>query len=251
MTIDWPVKAPTHPSTAATTLEFLRRSQQALLHAGITLAPATFDELVAVNERNSDTWAPLFPSYHPAFSRLHADNAICLFGRDQTGDVVSTQVARLFDWPLTNYRIEAESLRLVYDDPARDAAPHEKCIVTAASADRLHGRIVYTGGVWYRPDYRGRGLQAIVARIARALGVALWNIDFAVANVAEPTIRRGFHLRIGHRNVEWSVNFLNTRLGSFNSALLWMNRSDVIDDLAQFSARHFPEIDSVVMDRVP
>ena len=250
MTINWPIKASTLPGTPSSIYVFLDSAQHALMRGGINLAPATFDELVAVNERNSDTWAPLFPTYHPAFSRLRDGNAICLFGRDQSGDVISTQVARLFDWSLTNYRTEAETLRLVYDDPGRDAAPHEKCIVTAASAERLRGRIAYTGGVWYRPDYRGRGLQAIVARIARALGVVLWNIDFAVANVAEPTIRRGFHQRIGHCHIEWSVNFLNTRLGSFNSALLWMDRGEIVDDLAQFSARQLPQTDSAVKDSV-
>lgn len=244
MTITWPIEASTHPATPSSTHNFLGRARHALAHLGVNLSPATFDELVAVNEQNSDTWAPLFPTYHPSFCRLSAGNAICLLGRNDSGDVISTQVARLFDWSLTSYRTEAETLRLMYDDPHRDAVLHEKCIVTAASADRLRGRIAYAGGVWYRPDYRGRGLQAIIARIARALGIALWNIDFAIANVAEPTIRRGFHQRIGFRHVEWSVNFLNTRLGSFNSALLWMDRSEVINDLVEFSDRQLSRVDS-------
>lgn len=229
---------------------FLLQAETAIRDRGVVLSFAPFDDLVRINHQNRPTWAPLLPTFHPAYCRLDQSNSFCIVGRDQAGDIVSTQAARKFDWQGTDFKAEAESLRMLYDDPAKDALPGERCIVTAPGARTIAGRIAYMGGVWYRPDFRGRGLQAIVARIARAYAVGLWNIDFAIANVAEANFERGFHIQIGHTHVEWAADFLNGHPGTYRAALLWMRCSEILDDLAAVSVSPVAEIDRFVKHRV-
>lgn len=229
---------------------FLLRAEAAIRDRGVLLSFASFDDLVRINHQNLSTWAPLLPTFHPAYCHLDQGNSFCMIGRNQAGDIVSTQAARKFDWQRTDFKAEAESLRMLYDDPDKGALPGERCIVTAPGARVIAGRIAYMGGVWYRPDFRGRGLQAIVARIARAYAVGLWNIDFAVANVAEANFARGFHIQIGHTHVEWAADFFNGRPGTYRAALLWMRCSEVLDDLAAVSGSAVAEIDRFVKHRV-
>ena len=91
-----------------------------LRERGVSPAFAGMADLVAVNRANSDSWAPLWSGFNPAFSNLTPDNSFCILGCNREGDVVAAQAARFLDWPGTNYHTEAESLRLMYADPAPD-----------------------------------------------------------------------------------------------------------------------------------
>lgn len=124
---------------------FFLRADAAARARGIELSFAPFDELVAVNRRNSDTWRPLVTVFDPTFGALHPENCFALLGRDHSGAVVATQAARLFDWTNTNFADEATSLRLFYPDPSADKLPAERIDVTAPNARELFGRVAYSG----------------------------------------------------------------------------------------------------------
>ena len=53
-------------------------------------------------------------------------------------------------------------------DPETQALPDETCNVTAEATKFVKGRVVFSGGGWYRPDYRKRWLSGILPRISRA-----------------------------------------------------------------------------------
>jgi hypothetical protein len=210
------------------------KAEQAARDRGVELSFATMQELAEVNRKNRVSWVPLFSGFDPALNRFSEHDTLCIFGRNEHGEVVATQAARLYDWPNTNYREEAISLRLLYSDPDRSKLPNEHCEVTAVAARGLTGRIVYSGGAWYRPDYRGRGLVEILPRIARALAYTRWNADCTVTMMAEALVRKGVARRTGHKNIEWDVRFINTRSGTIRFALLWTKREEMLEDLEAF-----------------
>jgi hypothetical protein len=105
---------------------------------------------------------------------LTDDKGYVLFERDRHGDVVATSSAKWLDWSQSNFKIEAESLRFFYSNPERDQAPGESCVVTALDATKITGRVLHTGGAWYRPDMRGRQLAWIIPRTGRADAGMRW-----------------------------------------------------------------------------
>ena len=151
-----------------------------LRERGVMLAFADMPQLLVVNAANSDSWAPLWSGFNPAFSYLTPDNSFCILGYDRHGAVVATQAARFLDWPDTTYQREAESLRLMYADPEASKLPGEQCRVTALAARGVTGRVVNTGAGWYRRDFRGKGLVSLLPRMARALAYTRWGTDCSV-----------------------------------------------------------------------
>src|ERR1700693_5852964 len=93
---------------------FLRYADALNRAQGVVLSFATLEELQDVNERNAESWKPLFPAFNPKLNTIPPDQAFCLLGRNADGEVVSAQAARLFTWEGTNLRQEAESLRWFY-----------------------------------------------------------------------------------------------------------------------------------------
>ncbi len=205
-----------------------------LRERGVSLAFASMSDLVAVNQANSDSWAPLWSGFNPAFSNLTPDNSFCILGYDRRGDVVTTQAARFLDWPDTNYQREAESLRLAYADPAASKLPGEQCKVSALAARGVTGRVVNTGAAWYRRDYRGTGLVSLLPRMARALAYTRWATDCSVTMMAEPVVRGNVFPMTGYCNLEWDVRMFNSRGQIPRFAFLWSKRDEMLDDLTQF-----------------
>lgn len=205
-----------------------------LRERGVTLGFAGMHELVAVNQANADSWAPLWSGFNPAFSNLTPDNSFCILGYDRHGDVVATQAARLLDWPDTNYQQEAESLRLMYADPEASKLPGEHCKVTALAARGVTGRVVYSGAGWYRRDYRGKGLVALLPRTSRALAYTRWDSDCTVTMMAEPVVKGGVFQRSGYRNLEWDIRMFGSRGRIPRFALSWSKRDEMLEDLDEF-----------------
>lgn len=191
-----------------------------------------FDALLAVNEANRAHWHPLAPSFDPRHGAVHPGNGFWIRGRTDEGDTVLTHVIRHFQMTDTTLAAELESLRLFYRDPQRQAQPHETCCVKVAAARQIRGSVVYSGGTWFRPDIRGRGLASIVPRLARSIALARWNTDFAFSLVACPLVEKGLARRYGFRLVERGVDWRNSSAGShIEFALVWIGQDDFLFDL--------------------
>jgi hypothetical protein len=210
------------------------KAEDAARQQGVFLSFATFDELLQANQANSATWLPIVTTFDCRYSELDASAAFCILGRNQAGDVVACQAARLFDWQDTNFSEEAQSLRLFYKDPPQTKLPHEQCRVSAIAARGASGRVLYSGGAWYRPDFRGKGLVECLPRIARAYAHTLWNIDCTVTLMAEAVVRGGVFPRNGYRNIEWAVDLIGSRLGDMHAAFLWIKKEEMLEDLGDF-----------------
>ena len=187
-----------------------------------------------MNKANRDSWRPLLPHYDPEMSEITDDNSLCMLGRDAKGDVVLTQVARYFNWTDTNLHDEIINLRLFYKDPPRMSQPTEAAFVYAPMAKNIKGRVAFTGGLWCRPDYRGKGLPGISPRIARCIAIARWNVDTACTIIAPEVHQRGVAQRGAYHNVEWGVRLVNNPFGTLNMALLWATRDEMVADFEHY-----------------
>jgi hypothetical protein len=205
-----------------------------LRERGLSLAFGDMADLVAVNRANSDSWAPLWSGFDPAFSHLTPDNSFCILGYDRHGTVAATGAARFLDWQDTTYRREAESLRLMYADPEAAKLPGEQCRVTALAARGVTGRVANTGAGWYRRDFRGKGLVSLLPRMVRALAYTRWATDCSVTMMAEPVVRGNVFPHTGYCNLEWDVQMLNSRGRIPRFAFLWSKPDEMLQDLAEF-----------------
>ena len=216
---------------------------------GLTLSFADMGELVKVNEENRDSWLPLFPTYDVRHNAIADDEAFCILGRDRHGKVVATHSGRLFDLRGTNFHELAESLRLMYAQPERSKRPGETCEVTAKTARTVSGRVVFSGAAWYHPDYRGKQLSTIIPILSRAYAYAHWNMDYIVAMMSEGVVAGGMTRRTGYTHVDWDIRVTNSPLGNLRFAFMWMQSSQLLNDVARFIARFEPETRDLLAKR--
>ena len=207
---------------------------------GVTLSFGSLQELSEANRGNSDSWRPLVPVFDEALSGVTPETVFVLIGRDKGGQVVATQAARLYDWPETSLKDEANSLRMFYADSVAASVRGDRCEITAPVAEKITGRVVFSGGVWYRPDFRGKDLATILPRISRAYAFTRWNSDFTIGWMADAVIAGGMAERVGYTKLEHScIELVASPLGEVRCALGWMQPDELLADLA------------AIMDRVP
>jgi hypothetical protein len=214
---------------------FLWLGEEEAQRRGISLAFAAFDELLAVNEQNRQSWRPLVGVFDPRLNMLEPSSSYCILGRDQRGEVVSAQAARLYDWRTTNFYDEATSLRFIYQNPEQNKRPGEGIRVTAKEAKNLRGRVVFSGAGWYRRDHRNTGLSTVLPRVSRACAMTLRDPDWVMTLMAEPVFRGGFAQRGGFTRSSSSVQWTNSGLGDVDLVLVWMTAEEAYSDLAAAS----------------
>ena len=122
---------------------FFAMADYALREVGLDMTFGTFEDLVRVNAANADSWKPLITTFDPAYGLLADENAFVLVGRDKRGEPVTIQAMRCFDWRGSSFKVEAESLRLFFADPAAMARKGEQCWVTAPSAGTITGLVAF------------------------------------------------------------------------------------------------------------
>jgi hypothetical protein len=215
--------------------DFLRQAEAAAHERGVSLSLAPLDALMAINRANSATWHPLLPTFDPAIGGATPDTSFAILGRNADGEVVATQAARLFVWQNTTLAEEYAALRMSYADPKASAAPGEVCRFTAPCGVHITGRVLYSGGAWYRQDYRGRLLSVIMPRIGRALAYAQWQVDYVVGMMSDGVVAGGMAERCGFTNVEDGVQLWNSSMAPFiHGFVVWMPAQELLEDLQRF-----------------
>jgi hypothetical protein len=228
---------------------FFRHADTAAHALGVTLSFAEMAELIEVNEQNRDSWLPLFPTYDVRCNSIGPDDAFCIVGRDERGNVVATHAGRLFNLKLSNFHDLAQSLHLMYDHPDRSKRPGETCKVTAKAAHSIAGSVVFSGAAWYHPSYRGRGLSRIVPILSRAYAFTHWNLDYLVAMMSEGVVRGGMTERTGYTNIDWDISVSNSPLGDVRFAFMWMEPHQLLQDVAKFVVRSERQTPDALLQR--
>jgi hypothetical protein len=232
---------------------FFLRADTAARERGVTLSFGTFEELIEINARNSDSWKKLSTLYDVSVcpQGLAPERAFVIFGRDGRGEVVATHAARIFDLDQETLYDLATSLRMIYDDPARMKRPTERCEVTASIAKTMRGKLLMNGAVWYHPAYRKRQLSKIIPRISRSYAYTRWKIDNSMGLVMEGPTKGGVIDSLGYPNRQWDLKFIDSSLGAgaFSCCLAWMDADQLLEDLADWLGGFGAQVYSGVDDR--
>ena len=219
---------------------------------GITLSFAPMQDLIDINRANPESWRPILPLFDPASGGITDDNSFCILGHNPEGEIVATQAARLYDWADTSFHEEASSLRLFYAEPGRLKSEREQVEVTAPAARELSGAVIFAGGIWYRPDYRGIGLPYILPWLSRAYAYTRWKHDYSLSIMAEEVYKRGMAQRSGYSKADWEVWLRHTPVdpdGQIRCALVYMDSRELLEGAAGFLARFDAEIDGGIDQR--
>lgn len=227
---------------------FFLLADNALRNLGVELTFGTFDELVDTNKRNRDSWLPIVPTFDPANGLCDPQWSYVLIGRAPSGHVVTAQGARVFDWRSTNFKQEAESLRLFFSDPLQTGCTREACAVTAHNAASLSGTIAFLGGAWWHPSVRGKLLGSLLSRVSRAYAYTRWHPDLTMAVMSKTLINKGFAVRNGYQHTELGFALSNFELGDYDGGVVWILADELLRDLEVFTATLDPTLD--VADRL-
>src|SRR3546814_8849191 len=89
---------------------FFLEADKAARDRGVFLSLSTdFEMLEAINQENRPSWHRLVPTFEHHVGGINAGNGFCLIGRNEDGEIISTQAARFFDFgdeTLADYRSE-------------------------------------------------------------------------------------------------------------------------------------------------
>lgn len=205
---------------------------------GVTLSFGSLQELIEANKSNSESWRPLVPVFDEALGGVTPETAFVLLGRNEKGEIVATQAARIYHWPETSLKEEATSLRMFYADPDAAFARGDCCAISTAVARKITGRVVFSGGIWYRRDFRGKDLGTILPRISRAYAFTRWNTDFTIGMMGDTVIAGGLAERAGYTKIEpGCIRLVAAPLGEMRCGLIWIPSDELLADLAAIMDR--------------
>jgi hypothetical protein len=206
----------------------------ALRELGVFLSFGSFEELAETNRANRESWLPIVPTFDPSNGLCDSDSGYVLIGRNNSGRIVVTQGTIIFDWTNSNFKEEAESMRLFYTDPQKRARQQERCNVSAPSAASLRGRVAHHGAAWWHPSVRGNLIGSLIARISRAYSYTRWRPDLCLAINSNALIDRGFPVRNGYQHIERGVHIRNFELGDYDGGVVWITVEELLAELPIF-----------------
>ncbi|MGI9410718.1 MAG: hypothetical protein ACR2OV_11630 [Hyphomicrobiaceae bacterium] len=228
-------------------------ASDAMARHGVRMTFGTFNELIAVNAANQDSWFPLHTAFRSDVGGANDENGIVIFGRNRMGRIVTAHAVRLFDWNGTDLKQEAQSLRLFYADPrsARDAG--EYCTIHAEAASCVTGRCAYIGGLWCDPGYRGRGRVRLITAVTRATALAQWGFENLVGLMSADNMAKDFHRRTGMVNVLSPGGTLTNSPthpgGDIHFAIAYLSAMQLVDELVKLLLDLRSEVDGMVEQR--
>lgn len=219
---------------------FFLNAERRMAEGGVRLEFISMDELVRVYERNKQTWGALIPTFDPRISDMDAGSVICLAARDRNGEVICCTGGRRYDLA------EGETLRTIVEDgrffglrPQSGA----RCEITAPVASELTGRLVYCGGLWVHPEWRGFRLASHFPRLIHAVAHTLWDADHLLGLVKADVVGSGLHQRYGYSSCEASFRYIVDGEVAYDGLLVWMSADELINDLARSLDLLWPKID--------
>lgn len=159
--------------------------------------PEALRELYAIHRDPEAKWLGPPACIDPDCNDLHAGNALAVMGRDQSGRIVVTRAARLYDlrWGQTLYD-HLTTLLWLYPDPAGMRHPGERFEFAdggGIAARAITGKVNFAIAGWHHPDYRGHRFSAIMSPLVRALAMMRWQPDYFCSIV--PTLIAGSMFR--------------------------------------------------------
>jgi len=216
---------------------FLLDGDRTLAQMGVRLyVSQDLRRLYDINRRHLDSWAPLMPVFDPTRAGMRAGPAFLFELQDAKGDVVATQVSRLLDLTGSTLKAELEQLSLFYRDPASQSGRRERIEVTAPMAGEITGRVGLSGGLWYRPDWRGKGLSQVMPRMTRTFAYTNWDTDYTISFVEQPPIDHGILQLYGLPVSQPWIKIRDSYRPEVDLQLTWRPKAEIASDVAAYQA---------------
>jgi hypothetical protein len=186
-----------------------------------------FDELLFINRKEAarGSWYPLVDAFNPECTELTPENAFWISGTDDSGEIVVTWAARIYNWIGTNLAEQARALWF-----GRDLG--QPCVVTAPAASMISGVTVCGGASWVRPDFRGKHLSRFIPRMGKAYACSRWPIDWSFCYIGRANVEKGLAINYGQKNLSYSVFYPDSPRGE--QVLAYTAVDDVYADMADF-----------------
>jgi hypothetical protein len=213
---------------------YIAHADRAARELGVQLRLSwDFERLIALNLQNHDSWPTLSSIFNPKYNSLRRDNAFLIEGVDEDGATVMTSAGRLYDHGDRSVADDLRSLRVFYDRPEEHVAAGERIEVTAPMAEHLCGRIMFSGAVWVRPDYRRNGLTKIIPRLTRSYALAQWNTPVFWAYIDHDLEKIGVARAYGSWHVEDRIiTHMPSWRGDHDILFMSMGQATLIRDIA-------------------
>ena len=189
-----------------------------------------FGELLYLNKQAvaHGNWFKLVNMFNPAYCDLSPENSYWISGENQRGEIVLSQAGRIYYWPDTSLEQEA---RLMFYAGREEG---QTCRVTAAAARSITGVVFCGGSHWIRPDFRGRRISQLLARLGRAYAMARWPVDWGVALVAPVLVEKGVSAGYGYKHASHSIFYPASPWGDLEVALAYLSATEAYEDFAEY-----------------
>ncbi|SDF85236.1 MULTISPECIES: hypothetical protein [Thalassobaculum] len=116
------------------------------------------DDIDTFKDRLREVGKYVPSAFDSRFKPARTGDCIGLTVRDDAG-IAATLGVRLYRFTVTSMADHLETLSLFYSNPAEQMIPGERLSIQGdadAYASRLQDKVYWTGGLWVRPDLRGR-----------------------------------------------------------------------------------------------
>jgi hypothetical protein len=189
-----------------------------------------FGELLYLNKQqvSNGNWFRLLNMFNPEYCDLLPENSYWISGENEQGEIVLTQAGRIYYWPDSNLQEEAHLM--FYGGRVEG----QVCQVTATAAKSITGVVFCGGSHWIRPDFRGRRLSHLLARLGRAYAVSRWPVDWGIALVAPVLVEKGVSAGYGYKHASHSIFYPGSPWGDLEVVLAYLSATESYDDLAEY-----------------
>ncbi|HUN45725.1 MAG TPA: hypothetical protein VMU85_04360 [Stellaceae bacterium] len=231
--------------------DFFLTADRYAAERGVLLSiSADFDELLAVNRANLESWNPLIPSISPEYNDMTRHQAFWLRGESrETGKVVLARACRLYDLPPGRTMHDGfADFTLFYDDPTR-AGPFEQIYSTGIAPRGIAGRFVMSVGGWHHPTIRKLNLSAIAPRVVRAWAHNEWAPPLFTSMVEDHMVEKA-RISYGMKNQEAGINWPGCPFHDpFLATLFWMTPTQLLEGLEKFTTEEEQKRVAVASER--
>ena len=186
------------------------------------------EKLVAVYEAHAASWNGFSPVFDYRTTDVPPDLTACLVGYDRNGEPAVAHGCRLFEFGEQTVQSAFEDLTFWYGSKAEARRAHTVCTLTAPTAARMTGRVLYIGAFWVRPDFRNISASPTIQELARVYGCSRWDFD-AIVTVGSDSFRRPeLQARYGFDGYEDDFRITMHGECKFKGLFLWCSRDSQI-----------------------
>jgi hypothetical protein len=121
--------------------------------------------------------------------------------------------------------------------------------LSAPSASKLTGNIVYSGALWVAPEHRGNKLAALLPRISRAYALGRFGTETTFCVVSDQIAASPLFAMYGYTLREPGFSLWEGQDCVYTASLLWMPKQQLVSDMNITRERLVAQVDGTVGSR--